>query len=78
MITVCVQQCDAWFGVGKSTLLKCISYVYNAADVGTMSNKMEAQFGLSAFFDKLLVIAPEVGDFSAFSLFVCAGVTLND
>lgn len=48
-------------GTGKSTLLKCIAHAYEPQDVGIMSNRMEKQFGLSAFFDKCLVIAPEIG-----------------
>lgn len=47
-------------GSGKSTLVKVCKQFYNPEDVGVLSNNAERQFGLSAFFDKLLFIAPEI------------------
>lgn len=47
---------------GKSTLvLKVAKLFYEHADVGVVSNNMEKQFGLSAFWDKFLVCGPELG-----------------
>lgn len=46
---------------GKSTVsLKVAKLFYDPADVGVMSNNIERQFGISAFYDKLLAIGPEV------------------
>jgi hypothetical protein len=46
---------------GKSTLvLKIAKQFYEAIDVGVLSNNGEKQFGLSAFHDKLLFVAPEI------------------
>ena len=52
-------------GSGKSTIINhvCKNF-YEAADVGTLSNNTERQFGLGSISDKFLVIGPEIkGDF---------------
>lgn len=50
---------------GKSTVaLKVAKMFYEHGDVGVLSNNIERQFGLSAFYDKLLFVGPEIkGDF---------------
>lgn len=46
---------------GKSTLiLKVCKLFYDAQDVGVLSNNIERKFGLSAFYDKYLFVAPEI------------------
>ena len=65
-----VNQHDGWqvvpffkgrAGTGKSTLLlKVCKCFFEAVDVGILSNNIERKFGLSAFHDKYLVLAPEV------------------
>ena len=46
---------------GKSTVsLKVAKLFYEHADVGVLSNNIERQFGLSAFWDKLLFVGPEI------------------
>lgn len=46
---------------GKSTIsLKVAKLFYEHGDVGVMSNNIERQFGLSAFYDKLLFVGPEI------------------
>jgi len=46
---------------GKSTiLLNVCRYMYEACDVGVLSNNLERKFGMSAFSDKLLFVAPEI------------------
>ena len=46
---------------GKSTVaLKVAKLFYEHADVGVMSNNIERQFGISAFWDKFLYCAPEI------------------
>lgn len=48
-------------GSGKSTLILHIAKrFYEDLDVGVLSNNIERKFGLSAFVDKLLFIAPEI------------------
>ena len=47
-------------GTGKSTLGKVLSNMYDAVDVGVLSNNTEKQFGLSAIVDKLMYICYEV------------------
>jgi phage/plasmid-associated DNA primase len=48
-------------GTGKSLLvLKVIKQFFETVDVGILSNNIERKFGISAFYDKLLVCAPEV------------------
>lgn len=48
-------------GSGKSTItLKIAKYFYDPSDVGVLSNNVERKFGLSAFFDKFLFVAPEI------------------
>ena len=50
---------------GKGTIIKTIQKFFQVADVGVLSNDGEVQFGLSALYDKLLFVAPEIkGDFS--------------
>lgn len=46
---------------GKSTvLLKVAKNLFEAADVGVLSNNIEKKFGLSGFYDKKLFVAPEI------------------
>lgn len=46
---------------GKSTvILKVCKGFYEALDVGVLSNNMERKFGLSAFWDKKIFVAPEI------------------
>lgn len=63
-------QVVLWFkgvaGTGKSTLVHAIRSVYDAGDVGIMSNNIEPQFGLMGFRHSFLLVAPEVK--SSFSL----------
>lgn len=48
-------------GSGKSTItLKVCSRFYEKADVGILSNNIERKFGISAFCDKYLFVAPEI------------------
>lgn len=48
-------------GTGKSLLvLKVIKQFFETVDVGILSNNIERKFGISAFYDKLLVCAPEI------------------
>jgi phage/plasmid-associated DNA primase len=48
---------------GKSTILTQVcKRLYDAHDVGVLSNNIEKKFGLSAFATKYLFIAPEVRD----------------
>lgn len=46
---------------GKSTiLLKVYKNFYEPADVGVLSNNIERKFGIGAFFEKSLVLGPEI------------------
>jgi hypothetical protein len=46
---------------GKSTIiLKVIKNFFETVDVGILSNNIERKFGISAFYDKYLVVAPEI------------------
>ncbi len=46
---------------GKSTILTCVCRaLYEASDVGVMSNNIERKFGLSALHDKFIFIGPEI------------------
>ncbi len=47
-------------GSGKSTLGKIVSYLYDANDVGVLSNNTEKKFGLSQLVDKLIYVCYEV------------------
>lgn len=48
-------------GSGKSTiLLSVIKKFYDSNDVGILSNNLEKKFGLSAFADKYIFLAPEI------------------
>jgi hypothetical protein len=48
-------------GSGKSSVTNnVISELYDATDVGLLSNNSEKQFGLSAFYDKFIFVAPEI------------------
>ena len=40
--------------------LKVAKLFYDHCDVGVVSNNVEKQFGISAFWDKLLFVAPEI------------------
>ena len=53
-------------GSGKSTIVDYIcTYIYEAIDVGTMSNNIEKKFGLCALATKLMFKGPEIKhDFS--------------
>lgn len=51
-------------GTGKSTVIKIVQMMYESRDVGVISNNIEKRFGLSAIFNKVVFIIPEVkGDF---------------
>ena len=64
--TAHVHRPDARFfrslsACGKSTLcLKVAKNLFDAIDVGVLSNNIEKKFGLSAFHDKYLFVAPEI------------------
>lgn len=46
---------------GKSTIiLKVCKNFFDAVDVGILSNNIERKFGISAFYDKYLFLAPEI------------------
>jgi hypothetical protein len=46
---------------GKSTIvLRVCKALYEAIDVGVLSNNVERKFGISAFYDKLIFVAPEI------------------
>jgi phage/plasmid-associated DNA primase len=45
---------------GKSTICNMCHSLYEACDVGTLSNNIERKFGLSALVDKLMFVAPEI------------------
>jgi GTPase SAR1 family protein len=48
-------------GSGKSTIvLKVCANLFDKADVGILSNNIERKFGISAFVDKYLFVAPEI------------------
>ena len=48
-------------GTGKSSItLNVVAKLYGPEDVGLLSNNVERQFGLSAFYDKLIFVAPEI------------------
>lgn len=48
-------------GTGKSSITNnVVAELYDATDVGTLSNNSEKQFGLSAFYDKFIFVAPEI------------------
>lgn len=48
-------------GSGKSTIvLKVCANLFEKQDVGILSNNIERKFGLSAFYDKYLFVAPEI------------------
>lgn len=47
-------------GTGKGTITKTVQNFYDVEDVGVLGNDSEKTFGLSAIYDKLLFIAPEI------------------
>jgi len=47
-------------GTGKGTLIKTVQKFYDIEDVGVLGNDSEKTFGLSAIYDKLLFVAPEI------------------
>lgn len=65
-----LNEADAWqvmpflkgqAGSGKSTLLMSVCRnMYDIGDVGVLSNNIERKFGLSAFSDKYMFVAPEI------------------
>ena len=56
----CLMFIKGIAGSGKSTIGKIISYMYDAGDVGVLSNNTEKKFGLSALVDKKIYICYEV------------------
>lgn len=44
----------------STIILKVCKMFYDAQDVGVLSNNIERKFGLSAFYDKYLFLAPEI------------------
>ena len=44
----------------STIILKVCKMFYDAQDVGVLSNNIERKFGLSAFYDKSLFLAPEI------------------
>lgn len=44
----------------STIILKVCKMFYDAQDVGVLSNNIERKFGLSAFYDKCLFLAPEI------------------
>lgn len=64
-----INEYDSWqvllfikgiAGSGKSTLGKIVSFLYDANDVGVLSNNTEKKFGLAPLIDKLIYICYEV------------------
>ena len=49
-------------GTGKGTITKTSQQFYDPEDVGVLGNDAEKTFGLSAIYDKLLFVAPEIKD----------------
>lgn len=48
-------------GSGKSTIaLKVCGNIFEKSDVGILSNNIERKFGISAFSDKYMFVAPEI------------------
>lgn len=48
-------------GSGKSSVTNnVVAELYDSTDVGLLSNNSEKQFGLSAFYDKFIFVAPEI------------------
>ena len=48
-------------GAGKSTIINDIAgRFYEQIDVGSISNNVERQFGISSFCDKSVWVAPEI------------------
>ena len=48
-------------GTGKSSITNnVVAELYDSTDVGLLSNNSEKQFGLSAFYDKFIFVAPEI------------------
>ncbi len=65
-----VNELDSWQVIpylkgqassGKSTiLLNVCRFLYDTGDVGVLSNNLERKFGIAAFADKFLFVAPEI------------------
>jgi hypothetical protein len=56
-----IPFCKGQASSGKSTiLLKVAKNFYDKEDVGILSNNIEKKFGISAFCDKYLFVAPEI------------------
>jgi hypothetical protein len=56
-----IPFCKGQASSGKSTiLLKVAKMFFEQVDVGILSNNIEKKFGLSAFYDKFLFVAPEI------------------
>lgn len=47
-------------GTGKSTIGGILKYLYHISDIAILSTNIEAKFGLSAIYDKLLFVCFEV------------------
>lgn len=47
-------------GSGKSTIINMCKDLYDAVDVGILSNNIEKKFGIGAFYDKYIFVAPEI------------------
>jgi hypothetical protein len=47
-------------GTGKSTILRVLRMFYDGEDVGVMSNNIEKKFGLSALYNKFMVLCFEM------------------
>lgn len=62
----CIPYLRGLAGTGKSLLiLKVVKCLYGADDCGVLSNSVERIFGISAFYDKKIWVAPELrNDFS--------------
>jgi hypothetical protein len=56
-----IPFCKGQASSGKSTiLLKVAKNFYDKEDVGILSNNIEKKFGISAFYEKYLFVAPEI------------------
>lgn len=56
-----IPFCKGQAASGKSTiLLKVAKIFYDKVDVGILSNNIEKKFGISAFCDKYMFVAPEI------------------
>ena len=49
-------------GTGKSTLLRLLSSLLEARDVGYLNNTLQKQFALEGIYDKLLYMALDIDE----------------